>query len=134
MMKGGSLKAMAAEPLPENTVVEQNIVDIDAVAEAIKRLQSSTKFKAKLAAVAVAGSAVITKIIEVPASLKENQIEEQLLMDADQYIPYPLDEVALDFQVLEPTARSEGMVDVMICCLAGKSILSPDKPQLSCQA
>jgi type IV pilus assembly protein PilM len=68
--EGWVVESYGAEPLPENTVVEQNIVDIDAVAEAIKRLQSSTKFKAKLAAVAVAGSAVITKTIEVPASLK----------------------------------------------------------------
>ena len=107
--EGYVVESYGAEPLPENTVVEQNIVDVEAVAEAIKRLQASTQFKSKLAAVAVAGSAVITKTIEVPASLKENQIEEQLLMDADQYIPYPLDEVALDFQVLDPTARSEDM-------------------------
>ena len=121
---GYVVESYGAEPLPENTVVEQNIVDVDAVAEAIKRLQASTQFKSKLAAVAVAGSAVITKTIEVPASLKENQIEEQLLMDADQYIPYPLDEVALDFQVLETTARSEDMVDVLIAACRQEHIES----------
>ena len=83
---GYVVESYGVEPLPENTVVEQNIVDVAAVAEAIKRLQASTQFKSKAAAVAVAGSAVITKTIEVPASLKENQIEEQLLMDADQLI------------------------------------------------
>ncbi len=72
---GYVVESYGAEPLPENAVVEQEIVDLDAVSEAIKRLKSTTKAKAKAVAVAVAGSAVITKTIEVPASLKEDQIE-----------------------------------------------------------
>ena len=121
---GYVVESYGAEPLPENAVVEQEIVDLDAVSEAIKRLKSTTKAKAKAVAVAVAGSAVITKTIEVPASLKEDQIEEQLLLDADQYIPYPLDEVALDFQVLEESARSPELVEVLLAACRREHIES----------
>jgi len=112
--EGYRVESYGVEPLPENTVVDQNIVELDVVAEAIKRLKATSGFTAKWAAVAVSGSAVITKTIEVPASLNEVQIEEQLLLEADQYIPYPLDEVALDFQVLGPSARSEDLLEVLL--------------------
>ena len=121
---GYVVERYGAEPLPENALVEQEIVDIEAVSNAIKRLKASTKAKSKAVAVAVAGSAVITKIIEVPASLKEDQIEEQLLLDADQYIPYPLDEVALDFQVLEESSRSSELVEVLLAACRREHIES----------
>ncbi len=122
--EGYVVENYGAEPLPENTIVEQNIVDLEAVSHAIRQLKKSTKFNAKLVAVAVAGSSVITKTIEVPATLKDNQIEEQLLLDADQYIPYPLDEVAMDFQVLGPSPRSSQMVDVLIAACRREHIES----------
>ena len=121
---GYVVESYGAEPLPEDAVVEQDIVDLEAVSEAIQRLKKTTKANAKSVAVAVAGSAVITKTIEVPASLKEDQIEEQLLLDADQYIPYPLDEVALDFQVLEESARSADLVEVLLAACRREHIES----------
>jgi len=122
--EGYMVESYGVEPLPENTLVDQNIVELEVVSEAIKRLQSKTESKAKFASVAVSGSAVITKMIEVPATLNESQIEEQLLLEADQYIPYPLDEVALDFQVLGSSARSEDLVDVLLAACRREHIES----------
>ncbi|MFB3130503.1 MAG: type IV pilus assembly protein PilM, partial [Lysobacteraceae bacterium] len=92
----------AVEPLPPNAVVEKNIVEVEAVGEAIRRAMNRSGSKAKLAAAAVAGSAVITKVIPMPADLNEDELETQIELEANQYIPYPLEEVNLDFEVLGP--------------------------------
>ena len=86
------VESYSVEPLPENAVIEKNISDVEGVGEAIARLVDRSKTKVKQAAVAVAGSAVITKTIEMPAALTEDETESQLQVEADQYIPYPLDE------------------------------------------
>lgn len=96
------IESYGVEPLPENAVVEKNISDVEGVGEAIARLAESCKAKVKLAAVAVAGSAVITKTIEMSAELTDDELETDIQDQADQYIPYPLDEVSLDFEVQGP--------------------------------
>jgi type IV pilus assembly protein PilM len=90
----------AVEPLPPNAVVEKNIVEVEAVGEAIRRAMNRSGSKAKLAAAAVAGSAVITKVIPMPADLDENDMEAQIELEAVNYIPYPIEEVNLDFEVI----------------------------------
>ncbi len=102
------------ESLPDGAVVEKNISDVEGVGEAISRLVARAKPHSRKAAVAVAGSAVITRIIEMDASLSEDELEEQIRMEADQYIPYPLDEVALDFEVLEPVPNAPERVRVLL--------------------
>ena len=94
------VESYAVEPLPPNAVVEKNISDVEGVGEAIKRVLSRSKSNQKTAAVAVAGSAVITKTIQMDAELSDDDMENQITIEADQYIPYPLDEVAIDFEVL----------------------------------
>ena len=108
------VESYGVEPLPENAVVEKNINDVEGVGEAITRLTERCKTKVKLAAVAVAGSAVITKTIEMAATLSEDDMENQIEIEADQYIPYPLDEVALDFEVQRQSPRSEEQVEVLL--------------------
>ena len=93
------VESYAVEPLPPNAVVEKNISDVEGVGEAIKRIVGRSKCNARQAAVAVAGSAVITKTIEMDAELTDDEMENQITVEADQYIPYPLDEVAIDFEV-----------------------------------
>jgi type IV pilus assembly protein PilM len=83
------VEAYAVEPLPPNAVVEKNISDVEGVGEAIKRVVSRSKTSARQAAVAVAGSAVITKTIEMDAALTDEEMENQITVEADQYIPYP---------------------------------------------
>ena len=102
------------EPLPAEAVVEKNINDVEAVGDAIARLVSRTRPGVKQAAVAVAGSAVITKVIEMDASLSEDDMETQIKAEADQYIPFPLDEVRMDFQVLGPVEGSPERAEVLL--------------------
>lgn len=116
------VESYGVEPLPENAVVEKNIADVDGVAEAIQRLVARAKTKVKQAAVAVAGSAVITKTIEMAANLNEDEMENLLQVEADQYIPYPLDEVALDFEVLGPSPRNEDQVEVLLAACRRENV------------
>ena len=89
----------AVQPLPQGAVVEKNINDEDAVADAIRQAMSKSGCKFSEAAVAVAGSAVITKLIDMPSGLDEEALESQITIEADQYIPFPLDEVSIDFEI-----------------------------------
>lgn len=104
----------AVEPLPPNAVAEKNIVEVEAVGEAIKRALNRAGVKLKHAAAAVAGSAVITKVIPMPANLDENELEDQIQVEAAQYIPYPIEEVSIDFEVLGPVPGNADMVNVML--------------------
>lgn len=104
----------AVEPLPPNAVVEKNIVEVEAVGEAIRRALNRSGAKTKFAAAAVAGSAVITKIIPMPADLSEDDMEAQIQVEANQYIPYPIEEVSLDFEVIGPIKDNPDMVNVLL--------------------
>ena len=108
------VESFAVEPLPANSVVDKNITDIDAVGEAIGRAVKKSGTKTKAAAAAVAGSAVITKIINMPANLSDADLENQIQVEADQYIPFPLEEVALDFEVIGQSEENPERVDVLL--------------------
>ena len=113
---GGSyrVESYSVEPLTPNSVVDKNITDIDAVGEAIARAVKKSGTKTKDAAVAVAGSSVITKIITMPANLSDAELESQIQVEADQYIPFPLNEVALDFEVQGANAENPDRIDVLL--------------------
>ena len=116
------VESYAVVPLPPNAVVEKNISDIDGVGEAIKRVLSRSKTSARQAAVAVAGSAVITKTIEMDASLTDEEMETQITVEADQYIPYPLDEVAIDFEVQGLSERNPEQVEVLLAACRKENV------------
>ncbi|KJV37345.1 pilus assembly protein PilM [Luteibacter yeojuensis] len=104
----------AVEPLPPNAVVEKNIVEVEAVGEAIRRALARSGAKVKHAAAAVAGSAVITRIIPMSADLSEDDLEGQIQVEANQYIPYPIEEVSLDFEVLGPVRDNPEMNNILL--------------------
>ena len=108
------VESYLVRPLPPNTVVEKNINDVEALADTIRKVVSQSRAKAKDAAVAVFGSSVITKVIEMPAELSDQALETQIALEADQYIPYPLDEVALDFEVVGPSENNPEQVGVLL--------------------
>lgn len=116
------VESYAVEPLPANSVIEKNIADVEAVGEAIKRAVKRSASRTKLAAVAVAGSAVITKIIAMPASLTEDDMEQQIELEADQYIPYPLEEVNLDFEVIGPSENDPERIDVLLAASRSENV------------
>jgi type IV pilus assembly protein PilM len=100
---GSELKVQSAGvfPLPPNTIVEGRIDNAEALAATLTRAVQKLRTKAKNVAIAVPGSAVITRVLEMPANLSDDEMESQLLLEAEQYIPYSLDEVSIDFAVLE---------------------------------
>jgi type IV pilus assembly protein PilM len=116
------VESYAVEPLPPNAVVEKNISDVEGVGEAVKRVISRSKSSSKSAAVAVAGSAVITKTIEMDAELSDEEMENQITVEADQYIPYPLDEVAIDFEVLGLSERNPEQVEVLLAACRKENV------------
>ncbi len=116
------VESYAVEPLPPNAVVETSIQEVGAVGEALARVVERSKSKVKHAAVAVAGSAVITKVIEMDANLSEFEMENQINVEADQYIPYPLDEVALDFSVLGPSETNQDRVEVLLAACRRETV------------
>ena len=108
------VESYAVEPLPPNSVIEKTITDPQLVGEAIGRAVKKSGTRTRFAACAVAGSAVITKIISMPANLSDEEMEDQIQIEADQYIPYALDEISLDFHVLGPSPTEPDKVDVLL--------------------
>jgi type IV pilus assembly protein PilM len=122
--KGASyrVESYAVEPLPANAMNEKTLQDVEAVGEAIRRAVRKSGTKAKHAAVAVAGSAVITKVITMPAGLRAGEMESQIQVEADQYIPYPLDEINLDFEVIGPSEKNPNTVDVLLAASKSENV------------
>jgi type IV pilus assembly protein PilM len=88
------VEAYAAEPTPHNSVNEKAIVDANAVGEAIRRAVKRSGVRTKECAVAISGDAAITKSVPMPVTLSENELEEQVELQADQYISFPMEEVS----------------------------------------
>jgi len=116
------VEAYAVEPLPPNAIVEKNIAELEMVGQALSRLVTKARTSVKHVAVAVAGSAVITKTVEMDAGLSDDELENQLKIEADQYIPYPLEEVAIDFEVQGPAARSSDRVNVLLAACRKENV------------
>jgi len=108
------VESYAVAGLPAGSVVEKNIADVEAVGDAVAQAYGRSSSKAKHAAIAVSGSAVITKVVEMQADMSEDELEAQVESEADQYIPYSLEEVNLDFEVLGPSKDNDTMVDVLL--------------------
>lgn len=116
------VEAYAVKPLPPNAVVEKNIADPAAVADVIKSLVKQSKCKSKYAAVAVAGSAVITKLIDMPADLSEDAMENQIVAESDQYIPFPLEEVLIDWEIQGVSPRNPEQVEVLLAACRRENV------------
>ncbi len=116
------VESYAVSSLPQDAVIEKNVNDMDGVANAIRSVVTQSRTKLKTVAAAVAGSSVITKMIDMPAGLNEDDMETQLTLEADQYIPYPLEEVAIDFEVLGQVQDKEGQVEVLLAACRRETI------------
>ena len=108
------LDRCAMEPLERGWITDGNVEKFDEVAEAVRRLVRKSGTRTKNVAMALPASAVITKKIILPGGLTEQELEVQVEAEANQYIPFSLDEVSLDFCVVGPSASSAGDVEVLI--------------------
>jgi type IV pilus assembly protein PilM len=102
------------EPLARDAVVDGNINNLEAVADAVKRAHKRLGTRTKHVAMAVPTGAVISKKIVVAAGLPETELELQVETEANQYIPFALEEVNLDFQSLGPSATNPEEQEVLI--------------------
>lgn len=108
------VESYAVSPLPQDAFVDKNIANIDIIADAIKLAVKQSGTKVRQACVAVSGSAVMSKVISIPSSLDETEIEDQVMDEASQYVPYSLDEVNLDFEVQRVNETNPQMLDVLL--------------------
>ena len=108
------VESYAAEPTPANSMNEKTLVDPQAVGEAIRRAVKRSGASSSEVAIAISGDAAITKVIQMPKGLRDADLEAQVEMQADQYIPFPMDEVSYDFEVLGPSDKDGESVDVLL--------------------
>ncbi len=108
------LERYAIEALPKDAVSDGNINDLDAVSEGLRRAWKRLGSRIKNVSVALPAAAVISKKIMLPAGLREEDLEYQVESEANQYIPFALEEVNLDFQVIGPAPNNPEEVEVML--------------------
>lgn len=111
---GYRVERYTIEVLPKDAVSDGNIANMDGVVDAVKRAWKRLGTSTRNVAMALPGSAVITKKIIVPAGLRDDQLEAQVEAEANQYIPFAIDEVNLDFQVLGPAPSAQDDLEVLI--------------------
>lgn len=112
------------EVLPSNALDGNLIKDIEAVADCIKKLFVKSKLTSKQVALAVPDSAVISKIVQINDGLNDEEMEELVVIEADKYIPYPIDEINLDFEILGHSAKNSAMLDILIVASRAENVNS----------
>jgi type IV pilus assembly protein PilM len=117
--KGYRVAAFAHEPLPPDTIVDGAIIDSTAVAEAIFRLFDQKAFKAKDVAASLSGNAVIVKKITLPV-MSETELADSIYWEAEQYIPFDIQDVNLDYQILNPGTGADGAGTMDVLLVAAK--------------
>ncbi len=107
--------AFGSEPIPPDSIVDGAIIDAGAVGDAIRRLFDSHPFKSKDVAASLSGNAVIVKKISLPV-MSDAELAESIFWEAEQYIPFDIQDVNLDYQILNPgtAAGSNGTMDVLL--------------------
>jgi type IV pilus assembly protein PilM len=107
------VSAFATEPIPPDSIVDGAIIDGGAVADAIRRLFHGKPFKSKGVAASLSGNAVIVKKISLPV-MTEGELAESIYWEAEQYIPFDIQDVNLDYQILDPGTDGKGTMDVLL--------------------
>ena len=118
------VESFAVASLPTNTIVEKNIQDSTVLAQTISRIITESRTKATKVAIAVPDSSTITKVLQVDAELNEFDIENHIAFEADKYIPYTLEEVNIDFDILGPSSDNSELLDVLMVSCRSDSIKS----------
>ncbi len=112
--EGYRVERYTIEVLPKDAVSDGNIVNLEVVTDCVKRAWKRLATSTRNVAMALPASAVITKRIVVPAGLRDEELEVQVESEANQYIPFSIDEVNLDFQVIGPAPSSPEELEVLI--------------------
>lgn len=121
---GYRIESYGAAPLPPNTIVEKVVKNAPALSHTILQLIKQIQPSTNQAAIAIPDSLAITKVIQLDASLNEIDIENQIAIEAEKYIPYPLQEINLDFAILGPSTKSQ-QIDVLLVAARTENIMVP---------
>ncbi|SHI69103.1 type IV pilus assembly protein PilM [Malonomonas rubra DSM 5091] len=100
-------------PLAPETIVDNTIMDSTSIVEAIQNLMVGMKVKAKRVATSVSGHSVIIRKIMLPI-MTEEELEASIQWEAEQYIPFDISEVNIDFQILGPDSKDPSQMNVML--------------------
>jgi len=119
---GFSLEAIATEVMPRGAIIDREIQDIDAVGKVVAKVRKDITSSVKLAAAAVSGQTVITKVIYMDVNLSDQELASQIEIEADSLIPYPLDEVSLDFEKLDINESDPSKVNVLLSAARTESV------------
>jgi type IV pilus assembly protein PilM len=112
--KGFKVVGFGTEPVPPDSIVDGAIIDGGAVADAVRRLFANAQFKAKDVAASLSGNSVIVKKITLPA-MTEQELSESIYWEAEQYIPFDIQDVNLDYEVLSPAGgNAQGTMEVLL--------------------
>ncbi len=111
---GYRVERYVIEPLPRDAMVDGNVANLEAVSDGVKRALRRFGTGIRNVALALPASSVITKKIFLPEGLREQEMEMYVESEANQYIPFALDEVNLDFQVVGPAPGSPGEIEVLV--------------------
>jgi type IV pilus assembly protein PilM len=115
---GYTIEGYATQGLSAHAVVDGTLLDLEGIGQALRQALARLRTSVRQAAVAVVGPSVITRVIEMDAGLSDEEMVWMIQMEADQYIPYPLDDVAIDFQVRGPSIQDPRRVEVLLAaCL-----------------
>ena len=109
---GWVIRSFTSITLPEDTIVDGEIVNHAAVVEALKLLIKEASSRTKLVCTSVAGSSVIIKHIAIPKTVPK-ELEDQVYWEAEQYIPFDMKEISLDFEVVQEEGP-DGKMDVLL--------------------
>lgn len=112
--KGYRAESYGMEPMPPSAINEKSIVDAPAVGEAIRRAMKRAGAVSREAAIAISSDAAIIKTIQMPRRLTDRELEGQVEIQADQHIPFRIEEVSLDFEIIGPSTTDQEMLDVKL--------------------
>lgn len=131
--KGFKVSAVGIESLPPDSIVDGAIIDGGAVADAVRRLFANKRFKAKDVVASLSGNSVIVKKITLP-TMTEQELSESIYWEAEQYIPFDIQDVNLDYEILEPGTGPESQGSMEVLLVAAKKDKIADYTNVITQA
>ncbi len=118
------IHSYGSQALPEDVFEGKHIKDIEKLSFAIQEAVDNANTKTTSVAVAVPDSSVITKIIQLDRDLSDSEREELVIIEADKHIPYPIDEVSLDYEIIGPNAKNDSRDDILVVATRGEIVNS----------
>jgi len=118
------IDAVAEAPIAKGLIVDNHFEDITKLTQVIKQLRKNFPASCRNVAIAVTGADVITKVIPMNADLNDLEMEAQVEIEAESSIPFPLDEIFLDFEIISPNAGNSALNDVLVSAARKETVLS----------